>query len=303
MQTLAPGMHYFDLKFRGRMNAIAGVMLDGAGGVTLLDPGPASTLPTVRQVLAAAGLTIADVTAVLLTHIHLDHAGSTGALLRENPAIRVYVHDVGAPHMADPSKLVASATRLYGDLMDLLWGEVLPVPAGAMTTLKGGERLTLSGRDLHVAYTPGHASHHVSYFSPDSGVAFVGDTAGVRVVTGGFILPPTPPPDIDLELWSTSLDTIAAWHPETLLLTHFGPSQQTGAHLAELRDHIDLVAGIARRSLAQDGDDSVKEAWFVAEVRRELRRRLSDEEATRYETSARFDLNWRGLARYWRKKS
>ncbi len=301
MQILAPGVHFLDLKFLGRPGAIAAVVLHGAGEVVLLDPGPASTLPVLRQALATAGMGLSDVTAILLTHIHLDHAGAVGVIVREQPAVRVFVHEVGLPHLADPSKLVASASRLYGGLMNTLWGEIAPVPREAMVALKGGDRLKAAGRDLAVAYTPGHASHHVSFFSPDTGIAFVGDTAGVKVAEG-MILPPTPPPDIDLELWTESLAIIEGWRPDTLLLTHFGPSVHAAAHLAELRQNMALVADMARRSLSQGDDDASHEGWFVAEVRRELRRRLSDDDAARYETSARFDLNWRGLARYWRKK-
>ena len=241
-------------------------------------------------------------TTILLTHIHLDHAGATGTLVRENPQLRVYVHEIGAPHMADPGKLVASATRLYGDAMDRLWGEVAPVPPAAMTTLQGGERIEIAGRSLEVAYTPGHASHHVSYFSADSGVAFVGDTAGVRVVPNGFVLPPTPPPDIDLEIWAQSLATIDRWQAETLLITHFGPasparpaSDRNARSPGSGRTTREAVARARRRR-------HVKEGWFVDQVRRELRRSLSDADASAYEISGRFDLSWRGLARYWRKK-
>jgi glyoxylase-like metal-dependent hydrolase (beta-lactamase superfamily II) len=303
MPPLAAGVQFLDLNFLDRPRAIAAVVLQGADGVALLDPGPSSTLPTLRRHLEEAGIGVRDLTAILLTHIHLDHAGATGTLVRENPRLRVYVHERGAPHMADPAKLMASATRLYGEAMERLWGEFAPVPREALYPLAGGERLVAGGRALRVAYTPGHASHHVSYFSEETGIAFVGDTAGVRVVPEGFILPPTPPPDIDLELWRQSLATIEAWHPETLLLTHFGPSASVTTHLAELRDHLRLVAEFAKRSLAQEGDDDVKEAWFSGQLRQELRRRLSDAEAAAYETSARFDLNWRGLARYWRKRS
>jgi glyoxylase-like metal-dependent hydrolase (beta-lactamase superfamily II) len=242
------------------------------------------------------------VTTILLTHIHLDHAGATGTLVRENPKLRVYVHEIGAPHMADPAKLVASATRLYGNAMDRLWGEIAPVPPAALTTLNGGERLDVGGRTLDVAYTPGHASHHVSYLSADSGVAFVGDTAGVRVVPGGFVLPPTPPPDIDLEAWAKSLTTLEGWHAETLLITHYGAASPTPHHLTAMRDHLGLVGRLSKESLAVEGEDASKEAWFVDRVRRELRRTLSDADAAAYEISGRFDLNWRGLARYWRKK-
>jgi len=302
MQPLATGVSYFDLNFQGRERVIACAVLHGSGGVAIIDPGPTSTLPVLRRHLADSGMSMADVTTILLTHIHLDHAGATGTLVRENPKLRVYVHEIGAPHMADPAKLVASATRLYGNAMDRLWGEIAPVPPAALTTLNGGERLDVGGRTLDVAYTPGHASHHVSYLSADSGVAFVGDTAGVRVVPGGFVLPPTPPPDIDLEAWAKSLTTLEGWHAETLLITHYGASSPTPHHLTAMRDHLGLVGRLSKESLAVEGEDASKEAWFVDRVRRELRRTLSDADAAAYEISGRFDLNWRGLARYWRKK-
>jgi glyoxylase-like metal-dependent hydrolase (beta-lactamase superfamily II) len=302
MNTLASGVSFCDLQFQGRARVIASAIVHGSGGVAIIDPGPSSTLPALKRHLSDAGMRVADVTAVLLTHIHLDHAGATGTLVRENPRLKVFVHEVGAPHMSDPGKLIASATRLYGDEMDRLWGEFAPVPREAMVSLSGGEQIVAGGRQFQVAYTPGHASHHVSYFSAETGVAFVGDTAGVMVSPGGFVLPPTPPPDIDLELWDQSLQTIEGWRPDTLLLTHFGPASPAGTHVTQLRDHLELVGRLAKRSLEQDGDDAAKEAWFSDEIRRELRRHVGDAEAESYETSARFDLNWRGLARYWRKK-
>jgi glyoxylase-like metal-dependent hydrolase (beta-lactamase superfamily II) len=303
MIPLASGVSYVDVMFLGMPRIIASVVLHGPGGAAIIDPGPTSTLPTLRAGLARAGLSIADVRALLLTHIHLDHAGAAGTLVHENPALRVYVHEKGAPHMIDPSKLIASATRLYGDAMDRLWGEFRPVPAGAVAVLAGGERITAGGRDLEVAYTPGHASHHVSYFSADTGLAFVGDTAGVRVMTGGFNVPPTPPPDVDLELWRDSIARINAWNPDTLFITHFGPHRPVGAHLSELADNLELTSGLVRQSLAREGTDEDREAWFADELRRELRRRLPESEAHAYEVAGRFDLNWRGLARYWRKRS
>jgi glyoxylase-like metal-dependent hydrolase (beta-lactamase superfamily II) len=204
--------------------------------------------------------------------------------------------------MVDPAKLLASAARLYGDAMERLWGEVAPVPKEALTILAGGERIEAGGRRLDVAYTPGHASHHVSYFSADTGIAFVGDVGGVKTLPNAFVLPPTPPPDIDLELWSDSLTTIESWSPDTLFLTHFGPSAPPGPHLIELRDHLDLTARLVKESLAREGEDSDREAWFTEQISRELRRRLSEADARSYEVAARFDLNWRGLARYFRKR-
>lgn len=191
---LAPGLSWIDLRFLGRPHAIATGVVSGGGTLALVDPGPTSCLETLELGLQAQGLRLADVTHLLLTHIHLDHAGAAGTIVRRYPRVQVLVHERGAPHMIDPAKLLASATRLYGDQMDRLWGEFAPVPASSLTVLAGGERIEAGGRAFDVAYTPGHASHHVSYFDRASGVAFVGDTAGV-CVDGGYVLPPTPPPD------------------------------------------------------------------------------------------------------------
>ena len=301
MIALASGLSYFDLHFLGVPRIIATVVVHGPG-VALIDPGPSSTLPALRAELERAGIGIADLRAILLTHIHFDHAGATGTLVRENPELRVYVHEKGAPHLVSPEKLIASATRLWGDEMDRLWGEFRPVPAEALTILRGGERITAGGRDLDVAYTPGHASHHVSYYNADSGVAFVGDAAGIRRTTGGFVLPPTPPPDIDLELWRDSMTRIGGWGAATLFVTHFGPHSPVAAHLTEMVDHLELTAGLVKASLTHEGPDEDREAWFIDELRRELRRRMNEADAQAYEVAGRFDLNWRGLARYWRKK-
>jgi glyoxylase-like metal-dependent hydrolase (beta-lactamase superfamily II) len=303
MITLTSGLSYFDLNFLGMPRIIATAVLQGPDGVALVDPGPSSTLPALRAGLARAGMSIGDVRTLLLTHIHLDHAGATGTLVREVPGLRVYVHERGAPHLVNPEKLLASAARLYGDDMDRLWGSVLPVPQERVITLQGGERISGGGRDFDVAYTPGHASHHVSYFNADAGIAFVGDTAGVRLNAGGYVLPPTPPPDVDLEAWRASLDTIARWHPETLFITHFGPHAPSAGHLAELAEHLDWTSAVVRRLLGREGSDEDREAWFADEIRRELRRRTGDADVRSYEVAGRFDLSWRGLARYWAKKS
>lgn len=302
MQTLAAGVAYLDLEFQRTPHVIAAAVLHGPGGAAIVDPGPASTLPVLRRTLAESGIALADVRALLLTHIHLDHAGAAGTLVREHPALRVYVHRNGAPHLVDPSKLLASATRLYGEAMDTLWGEVLPVPPSALEILDGGERIEAGGRTLDVSYTPGHASHHVSYFSGDTGIAFVGDTAGLRLDPLDYVLPPTPPPDIDLDLWIESLARIEAWRPGTLFLTHFGPSTAVGPHLADVREHLDWMARLASASLAREGGDEDRERWFADEVRREVTRRLGPGAVGVYETAGRLDLSWRGLARYWRKR-
>lgn len=303
MHTLAPGVAYLDLDFLNVPRVIATGVLHDVGGVALVDPGPSTTLRTLTTRLEATGIHLNDITAILLTHIHLDHAGVTGSLVRAHPHIRVFVHEAGAPHLVDPSKLLSSAGRLYGADMDRLWGDVLPVPATALTVLRGGERIAAGGRTLDVAYTPGHASHHVSYLSSETGLAFVGDTAGVRLAPQEYILPPTPPPDIDLEAWDRSLALYESWRPETLFLTHFGPSGPTGAHLAELRAHLTLMADVVKQSLARDGTDEDRERWAIEQMRRELTRRLGIDEARTYETAGRLDLSYRGLARYWKKRA
>ena len=303
MIALASGISYIDLQFQDTPRVIATAVLSGPQGVALVDPGPSSSLGTLKRELERSGISMRDVTALLLTHIHLDHSGSAGTLVRENPKLRVLVHAKGAPHMVDPGKLLASATRLYGDAMDRLWGEVAPVPEHALVVLQGGERLEEGGRSLEVTYTPGHASHHVSYFATDAGIAFVGDTAGVKVVPDGDVLPPTPPPDVDLEAWEDSLVHIEQWRPESLFLTHFGPASEVAGHLSTLRDRMQTAGSLVKASLAREGSDEEREAWFVEECRRQLRQRMSDNEARVYEVAGRFDLSWRGLARYWRKRA
>jgi glyoxylase-like metal-dependent hydrolase (beta-lactamase superfamily II) len=303
MSVLATGMDYVDLNFLGRPGIIATAVLQAAGGVAIVDPGPSTTLDGLLKSLGAQGITVRDVRQVLLTHIHLDHAGATGSLLQMNPAIDVFVHERGARHLVDPSKLVASATRLYGEDMDRLWGAVLPVPAARITSLRGGERLSAGGRELEVAPTPGHALHHVSYFDRSSGVAFVGDTAGIRRGDGSYIMPPTPPPDIDLEAWRESADRILAWEPETLFLTHFGPFRGARMHFQELFERLDSWSGIVRRLLADASiDEQERERRFVEEGRLEIRRTVGEGEAEQYTRAGRLDYSWQGLARYWRPR-
>lgn len=301
MSVIAPNVACVDLEFQGMPRIIATALLHGPNGIVIVDPGPSSTLPALKRHLAAAGATTKDIAAVLITHIHLDHAGACGVLLRENPRIRVYVHEVGAPHMVDPSKLLASAGRLYGDQMEQLWGDVWPVPASAIVPLAGGEEVDAGGRRWNVAHTPGHASHHVSYHCAEIGLAFVGDTAGVQVNRGGFVLPPTPPPDIDIPAWRSSLTLIERWHPRALFLTHFGVVDAAAAHLVELRDHLDLCEGLAREAVARSQDPAEQEAWYVDHIRARVARRAAPAEVPAYEVAGRFDLNWRGLERYVRK--
>jgi glyoxylase-like metal-dependent hydrolase (beta-lactamase superfamily II) len=294
-------MNFIDLHFLGMRRVIGAAVLDGPSGLTVIDPGPTSCLAALESGLADLGRRLDDIRTILLTHIHLDHAGATGTLLHRLPHAVVYVHDRGAPHMIDPAKLLASATRLYGANMDRFWGEFKPVPPDRLHALHGGERIDVAGRTFEVKYTPGHASHHVSYFDTTSGIAYVGDTGGIRVV-GDYIKAPTPPPDIDLELWEQSLQQIERWTPQALVLTHFGRVDDVTTHLRNFRGVLARQAALVRETLASDGTDEERIRRFVEDMRADARRRLSPEDAASTEAAAAFDQLWQGLARYWRKK-
>jgi glyoxylase-like metal-dependent hydrolase (beta-lactamase superfamily II) len=247
---------------------------------------------------------MADVRQILLTHIHLDHAGCTGSLVKENPSIDVFVHERGAIHLADPAKLLSSATRLYGQDMDRLWGEFLPVPQERLHELRGGETIEAGGRTLQVAYTPGHASHHVSYFEPSTRIAFVGDTAGIRRGTGKYVMPASPPPDVDLERWRESEAKILAWEPDTLFLTHFGPFHGARQHFHELMSRLDEWSSSARRLVADEHlTEETREQQFVDEALLDLKRIVGVADAEQYRRAGSIAYSWQGLARYWRKRS
>jgi glyoxylase-like metal-dependent hydrolase (beta-lactamase superfamily II) len=301
VNTLTRGLSWVDLEFHGRRQIIATGLVQGRDGVAIIDPGPTTCLPTLELGLQSDGIRWPDVRQILLTHIHLDHAGAAGTIVREHPHVKVLVHERGVKHMADPSRLIESATRIYGDQMEHFWGEFAPVPAGNLVTLTGGERIEAGGRTFDVAYTPGHASHHVSFFDASSGVAFVGDTAGV-CINGGYVLPPTPPPDIDVEGWASSVDRILAWSPGTLMLTHFGPVTAVRPHLATLLQNLDTTAGIALSLLREPGTDEERGRAFAERLRHLLRSHMTESEVMTYVVAAAYEHLFGGLARYWRKK-
>jgi glyoxylase-like metal-dependent hydrolase (beta-lactamase superfamily II) len=280
-------MRVIDVMHLGRPHVIGCWEVDGA----LVDPGPESSLPTVLEALGDE-----QPRAILLTHIHLDHAAATGALVRRWPDLEVYVHERGAPHLIDPSKLLASAERLYGDQMQRLWGEIVPVPEQNVTTLAGGESVL----GMRVAYTPGHASHHVCYLHEDSGTAFVGDVAACRIPPSGLIMPPTPPPDIDVEVWEESLDLVASWSPRRLALTHFGAvDDDVPGYLASVRSRLREEADLVRE-MSQEA--------YEPDLRRRIRGRMEGEGLGEETIEGQLQAvptayQWRGLDRYWRKRA
>lgn len=251
----------------------------------LVDPGPESSLPTLLEALGDE-----KPKALLLTHIHLDHAAATGAMVERWPDLEVYVHERGAPHLVDPSKLLASAERLYGGQMERLWGRIVPVPEENVRPLSGGE--TVLG--MRVAYTPGHASHHVCYLHEESGTAFVGDVAAVRIPPTDLVLPPTPPPDIDIELWEKSLGTVEDWEPERLALTHFGAVEDVPPHLDAVRTRL--------RQEAEAAHELDAEA-YEADLKRRIEEEIEDEEVLEELLQAvPLAYQYAGLDRYWSKR-
>lgn len=269
-------MRLIDLKHLGRERVIGAWLV----GDVLIDPGPESCMQVLLQELGETPPRV-----IALTHIHLDHAGATGSLLRRFPQIEVWVHERGAPHLIDPSKLLASAGRLYGEDMGRLWGEVLPVPASRLRVLHGGERID----GFEVAYTPGHASHHLSYLHEDSATAFCGDLAGVRIAEHGPVLAPTPPPDIDLQAWRASLQTVQAWAPKALVATHFGRYEDVAEHLASLRRNLAEMERWAR---------SADEARFTRSLRTQIAAEADLSVAKAYEQAMPPQQSFAGLRRY-----
>jgi glyoxylase-like metal-dependent hydrolase (beta-lactamase superfamily II) len=305
---IVPGVEVIDLEYLGQPEAIAAAVLETRDGLAVVDPGPTVSLPALRAGLATRGAGIADLRWILLTHIHLDHAGATGALVRENPHARVLVHERGVRHLVDPSRLLESATRIYGDELAYRFGDVPPVPADRIEALRGGEALDLggagdaAGRKLRVAYTPGHAWHHVSFLDELSGVAFVGDVAGERYPGRDFVIPVTPPPDIDLESWRASWDVIRGWKASSILLTHFGLFPDVEAHLDQLQRRTEAWAERVRLSLGNELTDAQRAKAFYTWAEEEARAQLPEPVALRYVRAAGVLDSWSGFARYWRKK-
>jgi glyoxylase-like metal-dependent hydrolase (beta-lactamase superfamily II) len=292
-----------DTNWVGRTHSIAAALLESGGHYAIIDPGPESTYATLRERLHARGLSVAQLDAILLTHIHLDHAGASGSLVRENPRIGVYVHNLGAPHMLDPSRLLASAQRLWPDTLHQLFGETLPVPKENLRILEGGETVSLGARKLEVAYTPGHASHHVSYFDAVEGVAFVGDTTGIRIDNGPYILPATPPPDISLEIWENSFATILKRQPSRLFLTHFGFANNPAEHIDQFRRRLHRWAELVAEILRSTSSEAEAKQTFVTRTQTEMQEQLGAEEADHHAFTAGLDLSFLGLARYLRKRA
>jgi glyoxylase-like metal-dependent hydrolase (beta-lactamase superfamily II) len=272
-----------DLMHQGADRVIASYLLETDDGLALFDCGPSTCLPRLKAALLERGVELGDVRHLLLSHIHLDHAGAAGVLVREHPQLQVHVSEIGAPHLADPSRLETSARRLYGDTFDTLWGELAPVPQENIRIVAA----RVLGLDCFP--TQGHASHHVSYLDT-GGTLYAGDAAGVRIHPERTVLPPTPPPDFDLDVWLETIDEIERRRPERLALIHFGVVSEPAAHLDELRRR--LVEWVR---LVQSG---VTQEQFSESVRSDVTATADDVEL--YERAMPFWQSYAGLERYTR---
>jgi glyoxylase-like metal-dependent hydrolase (beta-lactamase superfamily II) len=275
-----------DLHHQGAERVIGVYLLETEDGPALFDCGPTTSLPGLKARLAEQGLAVTDLRHLLLSHIHLDHAGAAGVLVREHSGLQVHVSEIGAPHLVDPSRLERSARRLYGDEFDTLWGELAPVPEENMHVV--GDRVL----GLECFPTPGHASHHVSYLDED-GTLFAGDAAGVRILPGRYIVPVAPPPDVDLEAWERTIDELERRAPARLALIHFGVVESPQDHLRRLRRELRIWAQRVRQGLSEDE--------FVEAAFADLRDVDGEEQAPYYERAAPFWQSYAGLKRYWDK--
>jgi glyoxylase-like metal-dependent hydrolase (beta-lactamase superfamily II) len=277
-----PSLEPLDLRHLGRERVIGCYLVETSGGTALFDCGPATCVPELTNRLAERGLELTDLRHLLLSHIHLDHAGAAGTLVREHPGLQVHVSEIGAPHLVDPERLERSARRLYGDEFDRLWGELLPVPEENVHVV-GNEVL-----GLECFPTPGHASHHVCYLDYD-GTLYAGDATGVRIQPSRAVLAPTPPPEFDLEVWQATLDEIERRRPERLALIHFGVADDPELHIADLRDRLErwttwVGDGMSRDEFVRAGSEDLG----------------PDRDA--YEHAMPLWQSYAGLERYWQKK-
>ncbi len=244
-----------DLGFQGWDKVVHAYLLASPDELVLIETGPTSTLPNLRQGIFAAGFDPAQLTKIFVSHIHLDHSGAAGVIVREQPEVDVFVHPIGMPHLIDPSKLVNSAGRLYTDRMDELWGEVAPVPEERVRPLADGETVEAAGHVMSVLFTPGHASHHVAYWIPDESVVLTGDVGGVRMPGSDYALPPAPPPELAPGEWRVSTERLRQTGAQRLLLTHGGAFDDANVHLDHLMPNLDEVEALSLEAMLAGADD------------------------------------------------
>ena len=289
-----------DLNFLGTERIIASYLLLGNDSAAIVETGPTTCIDGLTNGLAAHGVAHEDVRQVFLTHIHLDHAGASGHLAELLPNATFHVHEVGYPHLVDPSKLVRSATRIYEARMDELWGETRPVPEDRVVTLKGaGEEIEAAGGRLVAHDTPGHAYHHLAYLEPESGALFAGDVAGIRLPGQSYVRPPTPPPEIDVDAWIKSVNVIRNVAPSSLCPTHFGRYDDVERHLSELEQRLqDWLLFVEERMDEGEGREEISIQLETKGDEEMLASGAGTEETERYELAGNYEMLTDGIMRY-----
>jgi glyoxylase-like metal-dependent hydrolase (beta-lactamase superfamily II) len=305
-RQLADDLWIIDTQFQSERQIIASYLLVGEHGLALVDVGSAASQGALLAGVWAAGFDPAHITHLLLTHVHLDHAGAAGPLARTLPRARVYVHRIGAPHLIDPRRLMSSATRIYGDQMERLWGHMEPVPEERIVILDDGDGVRVGARTLRALHTPGHAIHHIAFYDEAHGVAFPGDVAGVSIEGVDFVRPPTPPPDLSLEDWDASVTRLEALNLERLYLPHFGEVRATAEHFTELRRRLREWGEVALAGMRAGKDDAAIAADFARAadpvIAEHAQRGGSATDALRrYELATNYLMSAQGYMRYYQK--
>lgn len=297
------GITVIDLGFLGTDKVIAAYLIESGNELTLIETGPTTTLPNLKSGIAHAGYNFGDITRIVVTHIHLDHSGAAGVILKDHPAIRVAVHPVGAPHLIDPERLLRSASRIYGDDMERLWGEIVGVPEGQVDSMHDGESLQVGNRTFTVAFTPGHASHHVVVFDEQSGTLFTGDTGGVRIPGSDYVAAPIPPPELDPPAWEASIARMRAFGARQLALTHFGIYDDVDAHLDHMVPRIRELIALGEAAGPEIADTTAMAARFDAFQRHKLGDEATETMMKRLNLANPDRLAAMGMERYLRKKN
>jgi len=292
------GIKTLDLNFQGIPETIASYLIPHDDGVILVESGPGSTLHVLENELSKCGYTLADVTHLLLTHIHLDHAGAAGWLAQRG--VEVFVHEVGAPHLLNPEKLLKSATRIYGDLMDPLWGQFLPVPGDKLTILAGDGEFEINGQLFQYLDTPGHANHHMVYIFDDT--CFSGDVGGVRLPGPPFLRLPTPPPEFNIEIWRKTIKKLKSADISRIAPTHFGIFNNPIWQLSTLEQTLnDLERWMEKTLPIIPEKEALREPFAEWEYARCITSKLDENSLHAYSLAMPLGMGADGIWRYWQK--
>jgi glyoxylase-like metal-dependent hydrolase (beta-lactamase superfamily II) len=271
-REVAAGTWLIDLGFQRVAGTIGAFLLAGEGDLALVETGPTTTIDGLRAGVLEAGHDLGDVTRLIVSHIHLDHAGAAGALMREFPRMRLSVHETGASFLIDPERLVSSASRIFGTRMERLWGEVVPIDADRVDPMRDGDVLEVAGRDLLVRHAPGHAGSHVVVLDRSTGVLFTGDAAGARLQGTGYVCPTLVPPELDVEVWARTIEMMRAMQPRALAVTHCGVFDDVDQHLGAVIPNLEEQIAIGEQVIhtPDDADDVIP--FLEAQEREEYAR-------------------------------